>query len=42
MNKNERQQRVIARGEFSNHSHVITGENVEVTVKGNQTIIKVG
>ena len=42
MNKNERQQRVIARGEFSNHSHVITGENDEVTVKGNQTIIKVG
>jgi hypothetical protein len=26
MNKKERQQRIIARGEHSNHSHVLTGD----------------
>lgn len=42
MNKEQRKQRIIARGEFSNHSHVITGDNVEVFQRGSQTIIKVG
>jgi hypothetical protein len=42
MKKDELKKRVIARGEFSNHSHVITGENVEVVQRGSQTIIVVG
>ena len=42
MNKQERQNRIIARGEHSNHSHVITGnatiernENGEILVTAN-------
>lgn len=30
MRKSERESRIIARGEHSNHSHVITGEGVKV------------
>jgi len=33
MTKQERQRRIIARGEFSNHCHVITGE-IEFDAKG--------
>ena len=41
LTKEERKLRVIARGEHSNHSHVITG-NVQVEVKDGKTIITVG
>lgn len=40
MTKQERAQRVIARGEHSNHSHVVTG-NCIVEVKNGKTIITV-
>lgn len=42
MKKEERQQRVIARGEGSNHSHVITGDKVRVYQKSGETFIEVG
>lgn len=38
MNKQERQNRIIARGEHSNHSHVIVGE-AEVTRNENGEIL---
>lgn len=41
MKKEERQNRVIARGEFSNHAHVITGANIKISKRGNETIIEV-
>jgi len=42
MTKDERKNRVIAQGEFSNHSHVVTGDaTVERNGKG-EIIIKVG
>lgn len=43
MNLNERKNRIIARGEHSNHSHVITGEDalVERNSKG-EIIITLG
>lgn len=37
--KDQRQKRVIARGEFSNHSHIITGD-CDIEVKDGVTIIK--
>lgn len=40
MNKEERASRIIARGEFSNHSHVITG-NAMVERIGGETFINV-
>lgn len=40
MIKQERQKRVIARGEHSNHSHVITGD-VLIETKHGKTIITV-
>jgi len=40
MTKDERKKRVIARGEHSNHSHVVTG-NVLVEQKNGKTIITV-
>lgn len=42
MEKQERLNRVVARGEFSNHAHVVTGEKVKVYKKGEETIIEVG
>ena len=40
MTLEERKQRVIARGEFSNHSHVITGDaTIHVGVDGRLAII---
>lgn len=41
MTKNERQLRVLARGEHSNHSHVICGENIEIKEINGKKIIKV-
>lgn len=41
MKKEERQKRIIARGEHSDHSHVITG-NVEIKTENGKTIIVVG
>lgn len=41
MKKDERKLRVIARGEHSNHCHVVTGD-VEVKQKDGKTIITVG
>jgi hypothetical protein len=40
MNNQERQLRVIARGEHSNHAHIIVG-NATIEKKGNETIITV-
>lgn len=42
MKKEEREERVIARGEFSNHAHIVTGKNVRVYKKGVETFIEVG
>lgn len=41
LTKEERIQRIIARGEHSNHSHVITGD-VRVYKKDGKTFIEVG
>lgn len=41
MNKQQRQTRIIARGEFSNHAHVIVGD-AEVETKGGGTFITIG
>lgn len=41
MNIQERKNRIIARGEHSNHSHVVIGENITIERKGNKTIINV-
>ncbi len=41
MNLQERKSRIIARGEFSNHAHVITGD-AEVETKGGNTYITIG
>lgn len=42
MNLSERKNRIIARGEFSNHAHVITGD-AEVTRNGRgEILIKLG
>lgn len=41
MKKEERMKRIIARGEFSNHCHVVVGD-VVITTKGNETFIEVG
>lgn len=40
MTKQERKSRVIARGEFSNHSHVMVGD-CEVEIKDGKTLIHV-
>lgn len=40
MNKEERQKRVIARGEFSNHSHVVTGD-VQIEEKNGKVLVHV-
>lgn len=37
----ERQERIIARGEHSNHSHVIVGDNVTINRKGEKIIVNV-
>lgn len=42
MNKEERQNRIVARGEHSGHSHVITGKSVTIEKKVNKTIVHVG
>ena len=36
-----RKSRIVARGEFSNHSHIITGE-CEITVVDGKTMVKAG
>lgn len=41
MNLQERKKRIIARGEHSNHSHVIVGD-AEVETKGGNTYITIG
>ena len=41
MKKNERKSRIIARGEHSNHCHVIVGD-VRISEEGGKTIIEVG
>lgn len=41
MTKQERKSRIIARGEFSNHSHVIVGDAI-VETKGGNTYITIG
>lgn len=41
MNKKERVSRIIARGEESNHSHIITGDAV-VKNENNEVLIEVG
>lgn len=41
MTKQERQNRIIARGEHSNHSHVIVGDAI-VETKGGNTYITIG
>jgi hypothetical protein len=41
MNKKERQSRIIARGEASNHSHIITGDAVVRNVNG-EILIEIG
>jgi len=41
MNLQERKSRIIARGEHSNHSHVIVGD-AEVETKGGNTYITIG
>ena len=41
MNLQERKSRIIARGEFSNHSHVIVGD-AKVETKGGHTYITIG
>jgi hypothetical protein len=41
MKKEERLNRIVARGEVSGHSHIITGE-CEITKKGETTVIKAG
>ena len=42
MNKEERLSRIIARGEFSNHSHVVVGDAVVETDSKGQIMIHVG
>jgi hypothetical protein len=42
MTRKERELRIIARGETSNHSHVVIGDDVNVITKENKTIIEVG
>lgn len=42
MTKEERKMRIIARGEHSGHSHIVTGENITITKKGKKTFIEVG
>lgn len=42
MNKQERQNRIIARGEVSNHSHVVTGEAKVTRNDKEEVIIEVG
>lgn len=41
MNITERKKRIIARGEFSDHAHVITGD-AEIETIGKETFITVG
>jgi hypothetical protein len=41
MTKQERKLRIIARGEFSDHAHVITGDAI-VETKGGNTFITIG
>lgn len=41
MNLQERKSRIVARGEFSNHAHVIVGD-AEVETKGGNTYITIG
>jgi hypothetical protein len=42
MNKQERKNRVIARGEGSNHSHVITGDAIVTRNNNGEILIEVG
>jgi hypothetical protein len=42
MNKSERQNRIIARGEISGHSHIVVGDNVTITREKDKVIIEVG
>lgn len=41
MTKTERKKRIIARGEFSNHAHVIVGD-AEIETKAGSTYITIG
>lgn len=41
MTTQERKSRIIARGEFSNHAHVITGD-AKVETKGGKTYVTIG
>lgn len=42
MKKEERKLRIIARGEFSNHSHVMTGDCTITKNDNNEIIVEVG
>jgi len=42
MNKKERSLRILARGEISGHSHIITGEDVLVKEEKGNIVITVG
>lgn len=42
MNKQERKLRVIARGEHSNHSHVVCGDSVTVREEKGEVFVTVG
>ena len=42
MNKQDRLKRVIARGEYSNHSHVVCGDDVVITEEKGTVIVTVG
>jgi hypothetical protein len=41
LQKKERTSRIIARGEFSNHCHVVTGEGVQVLNEDGETTIMI-
>jgi len=42
MTKEQRMQRVVARGEHSNHSHVVTGDVSSIEEKDGNRIVTVG
>lgn len=37
----ERKMRILARGEVSNHAHILCGENIEILEKDNEKIITI-
>jgi hypothetical protein len=42
MDAKERQLRIIARGEVSNHCHVIVGDNVKIEEKNGEVLVTTG